>query len=286
MKRLVLFGLLATATPGCQNAKVSEQPHQTTPPKVDRRVNSSDAREASVKELERHYKLAPMRVNSTDDVTVYRARNDSQDTLIGVGTNGEVLEGADLINATDRPIYVARLALGVFVSPMQSPLYENGDGYLGLTEPPRKVGGVYEFHAHVDDVWMRYTWNPATEKLTSEDLTQTLRARHEKETTGEIICARKAAYCGCWTSQLCFRADKLDPEVYPGDATHRRLAMRVGDIRAYVSCDSHACAHGDCYECAGPPAPCTASCKETPAPYYCAVNTQGICEAVPTSEAK
>lgn len=233
--------------------------------------------------LKKLYKLTLMKSYSTDDLKVYRAQSKDRDTLVGVGSNGELFEGVELIATTTHPAYIARYALGIFVSPQQRPKWQGSDGYLSMVEDPKKIGDVYRFYTNLKGNWMLYTWDPNTQKLTSTSLMPMLHARYQKETTPQTpICARKAAYCGCWPKNPCMQLNTLDKNVYAGDATHRRLNDKPGEPTAYVYCATYPCPTGQCLECHPYPTPCTASCKTSPRPSYCKFDKHRYCREYKT----
>ena len=230
--------------------------------------------------LKKRYKLTLMKSYSTQALSVYRAQGTGRDTLVGVGSNGELFEGIELLETTTHPAYIARYALGVFVSPQTRPKWRGDDGYLSTVEDPKKVDGVYTFYANIKGAWMRFSWHPKTRKLTRQSLMTMLQARYTKEiTTQPPVCASKAPWCGCWPKDPCMQLNTLDKTVYRGEATHRKLSHRVGEQNAYVSCQTFDCPTGQCLECHTYPSPCTASCPTSPRPSYCAFDQQHICRA-------
>lgn len=157
---IMILGLTACQQPGTPGQKTQPEQDIEQPPVLL-------TPEQRVKELEKLYTLKPMRVYSTEHLTVYRAQGAGRDTLVGVASNGEFFEGMELLDATSDPVYVARYALGVTVSPKQHVAHEDSDGYLDVTEDPQKIGDLYQFDARIDDEWTRYTWNPRTKELSS-----------------------------------------------------------------------------------------------------------------------
>lgn len=121
-----------------------------------------------VEALKKLYTLSPMKAHSTKSLEVYRAQSKDRDTLVGVGSNGELFEGVELLETTTHPRYIALYALGVFVSPTQR--LASNDGYLALIEAPNKMDNVFQFDANVKGQWTRYTWHPKTKKLTTQSL--------------------------------------------------------------------------------------------------------------------